>query len=182
MMPRAQRGGDARKRIGGSLVIASEDVAGIDRIAEARERGIRFVQLQFTDILGVVKAVTIPIHRLEDSVRHGTWFDGSSIEGFTRIAESDQYLQPDMATFNEIPWQPGSGARGTARVICDVYTPRGEPFAGDPRHVLRRQVERARNLGYVVNTGPELEFFLFRRGDYGEIAPLPHDEAGYFDF
>jgi glutamine synthetase len=164
------------------VVVADDEVAGLDRIADARARGIRFVQLQFTDILGVVKAVTIPIHRLEDSVRHGTWFDGSSVEGFTRIAESDQYLLPDMSTFNEIPWQPGSGPRGTARVICDVYTPRGEPFVGDPRHVLRRQVERAQALGYVVNTGPELEFFLLRRGDDGQIAPLPHDEAGYFDF
>ncbi len=164
------------------MVVADDEVVGLDRIASARERGIRFVQLQFTDILGVVKAVTIPIHRLEDSVRHGTWFDGSSVEGFTRIAESDQYLLPDMSTFNDIPWQPGSGPRGTARVICDVYTPRGEPFVGDPRHVLRRQVERARALGYVVNTGPELEFFLLRRGEDGEIAPLPHDEAGYFDF
>jgi glutamine synthetase len=152
------------------------------QIEEAQSRGIRFVQLQFSDILGVVKAVTIPIGRLDDSVRHGTWFDGSSIEGFTRIAESDQYLAPDMTTFNEIPWQPGSGERGTARVICDVYTPRGEPFAGDPRYVLRRQVERAREMGYIVNTGPELEFFLLRRGDDGEIQPLPHDRAGYFDY
>jgi glutamine synthetase len=152
------------------------------QIAAARERGIRFVQLQFTDILGVVKAVTIPIGRLEDSVQHGTWFDGSSVEGFTRIAESDQYLAPDMTTFNEIPWQPGSGPRGTARVICDVFTPRGEPFAGDPRYVLRRQVERAKQLGYVVNTGPELEFFLLRRGEDGSIKPLPHDRAGYFDY
>jgi Glutamine synthetase len=87
-----------------------------------------------------------------------------------------------MRTFAEIPWQKGSGARGTARVICDVYTPRGEPFAGDPRFVLRRQVERARKLGYIVNMGPELEFFLFRRADDGSIEPLPHDQAGYFDF
>ena len=152
------------------------------RIQAAKAGGIRFIQLQFTDILGHVKAVTIPIHRLEDSVKHGTWFDGSSIEGFTRIAESDQYLAPDMDTFNEIPWQPGSGPRGTARVICDVFTPRGEPFTGDPRYVLRRQVERARKLGYIVNTGPELEFFLFRRGDDGRIMPLPHDQAGYFDY
>jgi glutamine synthetase len=132
--------------------------------------------------MGVVKAVTIPIGRLYDSVAHGTWFDGSSIEGFTRIAESDQYLMPDMATFADIPWQPGSGPRGTARVICDVFTPNGEPFVGDPRGVLRRQVERAAKLGYVVNTGPELEFFLFRRDPDGRIVPLPHDQAGYFDF
>ncbi len=153
-----------------------------EKIELARANGIRFIQLQFTDIIGHVKAVTIPIHQLEGSVAHGTWFDGSSIEGFTRIAESDQYLVPDMDTFAEIPWQKGSGPRGTARVICDVYTPRGEPFAGDPRFVLRRQVERAKKLGYVVNTGPELEFFLFRRNGEGEIRPLPHDQAGYFDF
>jgi glutamine synthetase len=152
-----------------------------EQIEAAKAAGIRFVQLQFTDIIGAVKAVTIPIHQLEGSVTHGTWFDGSSIEGFTRIAESDQYLMPDMSTFNELPWQKGSGARGTARVICDVYTPRGEPFVGDPRFVLRRQVERARKLGYIVNMGPELEFFLFRRDD-GRVAPLPHDLAGYFDF
>ena len=89
---------------------------------------------------------------------------------------------PDMDTFAEIPWQPGSGPRGTARVICDVFTPNGEPFVGDPRGVLRRQVERAQKLGYIVNTGPELEFFLFRRGEDGAIEPLPHDQAGYFDF
>ncbi|MCI0635798.1 MAG: glutamine synthetase family protein, partial [Actinobacteria bacterium] len=154
----------------------------LEQIAAAKRSGIRFIQLQFTDIIGHVKAVTIPIHQLEGSVEHGTWFDGSSIEGFTRIAESDQYLMPDMATFAEIPWQRGSGPRGTARVICDVFTPNGEPFVGDPRFVLRRQVERAKKLGYVVNTGPELEFFLFRRDADGEIKPLPHDQAGYFDF
>ena len=164
------------------MVIAREEVDGAEKIAAAQESGIRFVQLQFTDIIGVVKAVTIPIHQLEGSVRHGTWFDGSSIEGFTRIAESDQYLMPDMSTFSEIPWQKASGPRGTARVICDVFTPNGEPFVGDPRRVLRNQVERAAKLGYVVNTGPELEFFLFRRGDNGGIEPLPHDQAGYFDF
>ncbi len=154
----------------------------MELIEKATADGIRFVQLQFTDILGIVKAVTIPIHRMESSVKHGTWFDGSSIEGFTRIAESDQYLMPDMSTFCEIPWQKGEGPRGTARVICDVFLPRGEPFAGDPRHILRRQVERARKLGYLVNVGPELEFFLFRRDANGKIAPLPHDMAGYFDF
>ena len=163
-------------------MVMAEAVEGIEKIEKAKSDGIRFVQLQFTDIIGHVKAVTIPIHQLEGSVRHGTWFDGSSIEGFTRIAESDQYLMPDMSTFAEIPWQKASGPRGTARVICDVFTPRGEPFVGDPRGVLRKQVERARKLGYIVNTGPELEFFLFRRDENGRIAPLPHDQAGYFDF
>ncbi|MCI0583980.1 MAG: type I glutamate--ammonia ligase [Chloroflexi bacterium] len=164
------------------MVAEAAEADRVARIQEARAGGIRFVQLQFTDIIGVVKAVTIPIHQLEGSVRHGTWFDGSSIEGFTRIAESDQYLVPDMATFAEIPWQRGDGPRGTARVICDVFTPRGEPFVGDPRYVLRRQVERARRMGYIVNMGPELEFFLFRRDESGKVAPLPHDLAGYFDF
>jgi len=164
------------------MVVETDEADRLARIQEARAGGIRFIQLQFTDIIGVVKAVTIPIHQLEGSVRHGTWFDGSSIEGFTRIAESDQYLVPDMATFAEIPWQRGDGPRGTARVICDVFTPRGEPFVGDPRYVLRRQVERARRLGYIVNMGPELEFFLFRRDESGKVAPLPHDLAGYFDF
>src|SRR3954452_5751989 len=173
----------------GSVVIARENVDGIELIEAAKERGIRFVQLQFTDIIGAVKAVTIPLHQLEGSIKHGTWFDGSSIEGFTRIAESDQYLKPDMDTFAEIPWQPGHGSlgagplgsRGTARVICDVYTPNGEPFLGDPRHILKRQLERAKKLGYIWNAGPELEFFLFRRED-GQLKPLPHDEAGYFYF
>ena len=167
------------------MTVATRPESGPDaaaKIEAAKSSGIRFIQLQFTDIIGHVKAVTIPIHQLESSVEHGTWFDGSSIEGFTRIAESDQYLMPDMDTFAEIPWQPGSGPRGTARVICDVFTPNGEPFVGDPRGVLRRQVERAKKLGYVVNTGPELEFFLFRRGEDGAIEPLPHDQAGYFDF
>jgi glutamine synthetase len=161
-----------------SVVAPYEAVSSAEEIEAAKAKGIRFIQLQFTDIMGIVKAVTIPIHQLEGSVRHGTWFDGSSVEGFTRIAESDQYLMPDMRTFSEIPWSNGTAAR----VICDVFTPRGEPFAGDPRYVLRRQVERARKLGYVVNMGPELEFFLFRRADDGTIEPLPHDQAGYFDF
>ena len=158
------------------------DAGAMEQIEKAKADGIRFVQLQFTDILGIVKAVTIPIHQMADSVSHGTWFDGSSIEGFTRIAESDQYLMPDMATFAEIPWQPGDGPRGTARVICDVFTPRGEPFAGDPATSSAARCERARKLGYVVNMGPELEFFLFRRDEAGKVAPLPHDLAGYFDF
>ena len=160
------------------------------KIEAAKEHNIRFVQLQFTDILGIVKSVTIPLHQLAGSVKDGTWFDGSSIEGFTRISESDQWLKPDMDTFAEIPWQPGHGtlgsgplgSRGTARVICDVMTPGGDPFVGDPRFVLKKQIERASKLGYIWNTGPELEFFLFRRDDAGRVAPLPHDQAGYFDF
>ena len=160
------------------------------KIAAARDRNIRFVELQFTDLLGIVKGVTIPLHQLEGSLHHGTWFDGSSIEGFTRIAESDQFLKPDMDTFYEIPWKAGGGdlgagpmgSRGTARVICDVFTPDGRAFVGDPRGVLKRQLARATALGYIWNAGPELEFFLFRKDENGQIKALPHDNAGYFDF
>jgi glutamine synthetase len=159
-------------------------------IAAAKKDDVRFVQLQFTDINGHVKSVTIPLHQLEASLEHGTWFDGSSIEGFVRIAESDQYLAPDMRTFATIPWSSGGAiaatsgqpAARTARVICDVFTPKGDPFAGDPRYVLKRQMARAEAMGYRFNTGPELEFFLFRRDEDGEIQPLPHDQGGYFDF
>ena len=172
------------------MTIELGELDALAKIEAAKEHNIRFVQLQFTDIIGHVKSVTIPLHQLAGSVQHGTWFDGSSIEGFTRIAESDQWLKPDMDTFAEIPWQPGHGtlgsgpmgSRGTARVICDVMTPGGQPFTGDPRGVLKRQLARANALGYVWNTGPELEFFLFRRDENGKIAPLPHDQAGYFDF
>ena len=161
-----------------------------ERMEAAKAADVRFVQLQFTDINGHVKSVTIPLHQLQASLDHGTWFDGSSIEGFVRIAESDQYLVPDMRTFATIPWSSGGAIAGTgglpaartARVICDVYTPKGDPFPGDPRQVLRRQMARAEAMGYRFNTGPELEFFLFRRDDEGEIQPLPHDQGGYFDF
>jgi glutamine synthetase len=155
-------------------------------LALAEEKNLRFVSLQFTDIVGQVKSVQVPMHQLEEAVEHGKWFDGSSIEGFARIAESDMFLVPDLATFSPIPWEQGIDAdgrqteTGSARVICDVFTPNGDPFPGDPRWVLRRQMEKAAKLGYTFNTGPELEFFLLRLGD-GPIEPLPHDAAGYFD-
>jgi glutamine synthetase len=147
--------------------------------AEAEQ--VRFVSLQFTDIMGLAKNVTIPMHKFADAVEHGLWFDGSSIEGFARIHESDMYLEPDLSTFRVIPWerQPNT----TARVICNIYTPDGEEFEGDPRSVLRRNMEEARALGYVFQTGPELEFFMLDKGPdvSGPGQPLPHDRAGYFD-
>jgi glutamine synthetase len=148
----------------------------------AEERNLRFVSLQFTDIVGHVKSVQVPMHQLEEAVEHGKWFDGSSIEGFARIAESDMFLVPDLDTFAEIPWELGGSevSTGSARVICDVFTPDGDPFPGDPRGVLRRQMDRAKKLGFTFNTGPELEFFLLKR-ENGTIEPLPHDAAGYFD-
>jgi glutamine synthetase len=150
-----------------------------DVLQRAEEAQIRFVNLQFTDIIGTVKSVTIPIHQFPDSIEHGTWFDGSSVEGFARIAESDMYLKPDLSTFQIIPWEQGSQA--TARVICDVFTPDGEPFAGDPRQVLKRVLKQAEEMGFDYYTGPELEFFLLVPGPNGTEDPLPHDRGGYFD-
>jgi glutamine synthetase len=141
---------------------------------------VRFVNLQFTDIMGAVKSVTIPVHQFADSIEHGTWFDGSSIEGFARIAESDMYLKPDISTFQILPWERGENT--TARVICRVFTPDGEEFPGDPRYVLTRILADARALGFDYYTGPELEFFLLVPGNgNGQELPLPHDRGGYFD-
>src|SRR5687767_2042536 len=148
-------------------------------LEKAAAEGIRFVNLQFTDIMGLVKTDSIPVHKLEDAIDHGLWFDGSSVEGFARIHESDMYLQPDLSTFSSIPWDRGSNP--TAKVFCDVYTPDGESFDGDPRAVLKRQLARAEEMGYVFQTGPELEFFLLRTSGPQKVEPLPHDQAGYFD-
>jgi glutamine synthetase len=141
--------------------------------------GIEFVSLQFTDIVGVVKSVIIPIAELATALDHGIWFDGSSVEGFARIAESDMYLVPDLDTYAVIPWQRENNP--TARLICDVYTPEGEPFPGDPRYVLKRALREAEQKGWVYHTGPEPEFFLFRRDGDGRAVPRPHDQGGYFD-
>lgn len=145
-----------------------------------RADDIRFLSLQFTDIVGLVKSVTIPAEQLPEVVERGHWFDGSAIEGFARVAEADMYLVPDLSTYAVIPWMRGEMA--TARLICWVFTPSGEPFPGDPRYVLLRAVKAARELGFEYRTAPEVEFFLFRRDESGQIAPLPHDQASYFDF
>ncbi|WP_026369609.1 type I glutamate--ammonia ligase [Kallotenue papyrolyticum] len=145
-----------------------------------KEQNVQFINLQFTDIVGIIKNVTIPINQLEDALDHGVWFDGSSIEGFARIAESDMYLQPDLDTYALIPWE-SEGDIVTARFICDVYTPNGDPFPGDPRRVLKNVLQEARDMGFEFNTGPELEFFLFKPAPDGRPQPVPHDAAGYFD-
>src|SRR5205814_1050253 len=148
-------------------------------LRRVQDERIRFVNLQFTDVVGMVKSVTIPADRLEDAIDHGKWFDGSSIEGFARIAESDMFLVPDLDTFAPIPWDRSSDKTG--RIICWVYNPSGDLFPGDPRAVLLGALEEARALGFTYNTGPELEFFLLRPDEQGKIVPLPHDQAGYFD-
>jgi len=113
---------------------------------------VKFINLQFTDVVGIVKNITIPVQQFDEAVEYGVWFDGSSIEGFARIAESDMFLMMDLSTFAVIPWE--RGPRTTARVICDVYTPWGEPFPGDPRGVLRTVMRQAEEMGFLYNTGP----------------------------
>ncbi len=140
---------------------------------------VAFVNLQFTDVLGIGKTVTIPVEELPDALDHGVWFDGSSIEGFARLVESDMYLVPDISTYAIIPWDQEHGLI-TARLICSVYTPDGKPFAGDPRNVLRRILDQAAAIGYRFMVAPELEFFLFKTAPNGQILE-PHDKAGYFD-
>ena len=147
-------------------------------LKRVRDEGIEFINLQFTDVMGMVKSVTIPASILDHIIDGGQWIDGSSIAGFTRIAESDMYLMPDLSTYSAIPWERDEFP--TARIICWVYSPNGNQFPGDPRGVLLRQLERLAKLGYTYKTGPELEFFLFTKNGE-EIAPLPHDRGGYFD-
>ncbi len=151
-----------------------------DILAHTEQKHIKFIDLQFTDVVGVVKNVTIPAHELTAALENGIWFDGSSIEGFARVAESDMLLRPDPSTFAIIPWLIGEDS--TARMICDVYTPDSQPFPGDPRSILRRVIEDAAQMGFRYNTGPELEFFLLRPNPDGNmIPPVPHDSANYFD-
>lgn len=160
-----------------NLEYTSEQLQRVDDIIKRND--IRFIRLQFSDIIGIAKHVTIPVGHWDTAVSHGIWFDGSSVEGFARIAESDMYLKPDLDTFAVIPWEMDLS---TARVICDVYTPDGDPFPGDPRFVLKRQLRRAAEMGLDYQVGPELEFFLFERHANGDILPLkPHDRASYFD-
>jgi glutamine synthetase len=149
-------------------------------LERAKRENVSFVQLQFTDLNGLLKGVTIPVSKLEGVLEDGLWFDGSSIEGFTRIFESDMYLKLDTNTYSVIPWTKTNAQAVVARVICDVYMPDGKPFEGDPRYILKQQLERARSMGFIYNVGPELEFFLFRKENH-TLVPLPHDTAGYFD-
>ena len=152
-----------------------------DVLKIAKEKEVKFFHLQFTDVVGVVKGITIPGDQLEAAFDRGVWFDGSSIQGFARIAESDMYLMPDPSTFRIIPWESEEGA-ATARMICDVHTPDGDPFPGDPRRVLKRAIKKAKGMGFDYNTGPELEFFLFHLNGDGSPALLLHDRGGYFDY
>ena len=145
-----------------------------------KEDGVKFISLQFTDVTGTVKSVDIPAHRVGDAMQDGVWFDGSSVEGFARIQESDMRLVIDPNTYALLPWTPEEARRG--RVFCDIYLPDGSPFEGDPRYILKRILEKIENKGWTYNIGPEPEFFLFKRNGPEGIHPVPHDVGGYFDF
>ncbi|WP_251328826.1 type I glutamate--ammonia ligase [Haloplanus pelagicus] len=162
----------------GGLTAEEQDV-----IDEIDEEGVDFLRLQFTDILGTVKNVSVPASQAEKAFTEGIYFDGSSIDGFVRIQESDMRLDPDPETFAVLPWRNGdSGGGAAARLICDVIdTSTGEPFSGDPRGVLKSAIERAEEMGYHVNMAPEPEFFLFEEDEDGRATTKTNDAGGYFD-
>ena len=149
-------------------------------MSRVKEDEVKFISLQFTDVIGAVKSVDIPVNRLSEAVEQGVWFDGSSVEGFARIQESDMRLVPDAETYAVLPWSRAEFRR--ARVFCDIYQPDGSVFAGDPRGTLKRMLERIQERGWIYNAGPEPEFFLFKRNGPESIHPVPHDVGGYFDF
>lgn len=143
------------------------------------DEDVEFIRLQFTDMFGCLKNVAITASQLEKALDNKCMFDGSSIEGFARIEESDMYLYPDLNTFAIFPWRPQQGK--VARLICDVYRPNKEPFEGDPRHILKRAIKEAADMGYAFEVGPECEFFLFHTDENGLPTTLTHEKAGYFD-
>ena len=151
--------------------------ADIFRMVE--EEDVEFIRLQFTDIFGTLKNIAITSSQLEKALDNKCMFDGSSVEGFVRIEESDMYLYPDYDTFEIFPWRPQQGK--VARLICDVYTPDGKPFEGDPRWILKKTIKEANEMGYRFDVGPECEFFLFHTDDNGLPTTLSHEKAGYFD-
>ncbi len=151
-----------------------------DIIRMVKEQDVQFIRLQFTDIFGSLKNVAITARQLEKALNNECMFDGSSIEGFVRIEESDMYLRPDIDSFVVFPWSPQTDK--VARLICDVYTADGNPFEGDPRYVLKKVIAKAAQMGYdTFNVGPECEFFLFLTDSEGNPTTQTHDNAGYFD-
>jgi glutamine synthetase len=155
-------------------------MAGTDLITRIEEDNVKFLSLQFSDVTGTVKSVDIPAHRVHVALEDGIWFDGSSVEGFARIQESDMRLVIDTQTYAVLPWSPQEARRG--RVFCDIYLPDGNPFPGDPRSTLKSMLSKIKKRGWVYNVGPEPEFFLFKRNGPQSIHPVPHDVGGYFDF
>jgi glutamine synthetase len=143
------------------------------------EEDVEFIRLQFTDIFGSLKNIAVTSSQLERALNNQCMFDGSSIEGFVRIEESDMYLYPDYSTFEIFPWRPQQGK--VARMICDIHRPGGQPFSGDPRYVLKRVLRQAQDMGYTFDVGPECEFFLFHLDENALPTTFTHEQAGYFD-
>lgn len=158
-------------------MVLSTDVTKILERIEADK--VKFVRLQFSDIQGMPKNVAIPAWQAEKALTDGISFDGSSIEGFARIEESDMVLKPDISTYSLLPWRREDCP--VARFICDVYMPDGTPFEGDPRYILKKAIAQAEEMGYEFNTGPELEFFLFKLDENGMPTTERQDMGGYFD-
>ena len=150
----------------------------LDKVKKDR---VSFVDLQFTDFLGNIKSSTIPSYNLSDALERGIWIDGSSIEGYARIHESDMYLMPDPVTYSLMPWRNSVESGRVARLICDVYKPNHEPFDGDPRQILKKVLAEAKALGYEYYTGPECEFFLFPKDATGKIMHQSKGNGFYFD-
>lgn len=150
-----------------------------DVLKLVEENDVKFIRLQFTDVFGILKNVAITSKQLPRVLEEGCMFDGSSIDGFARIEESDMLLKPDIDTFEIFPWRPQQGK--VARLICDVYTTEGEPYEGCPRYALRRVLAEAEKMGFVMNVGPECEFFLFHTDAEGKPTTITQDEGGYFD-
>ncbi len=146
-------------------------------LKKVKEDNVEFISLQFADLLGVVKEIVIPANKIEDILKHGLWFDGSSIEGFARIHESDLFLKPDVSTYSIIPWLSDNGT--TACFICDIYNNDGSHFERDARYVLKKMVDMAHKKNFEYNVGPEIEFYLFKRDKENRIVPT--DYGSYFD-
>ncbi len=151
-----------------------------DLPARVQEDNVKFISLQFSDVTGAVKSVDMPVGRLQDALTDGVWFDGSSVEGFARIQESDMRLILDPDTYAVLPWTPADSRR--ARIFCDIFTPKGDPFEGDPRGTLKRLLAKLDERGWTFNVGPEPEFFLFKGTNGNGVHPVPHDTGSYFDF
>ena len=150
-----------------------------DILRMVEEEDVGFIRLQFTDIFGTMKNIAITTSQLDKALNNEIMFDGSAIEGFARVEESDMYLYPNLNTFEIFPWRPQQGK--VARLICDVYKPDGTPYESDPRYILKKVMAEAKEMGYEFNVGPELEFFLFHTNDDGLPTTLSHESAGYFD-
>jgi glutamine synthetase len=150
-----------------------------DLLKRVKDDNVKFISYQFTDVTGAVKSVDAPVKRLKEALEDGIWFDGSSVEGFARIQESDMLLIVDPDSYAVLPWTPLDSRR--ARVFCDIYMPDGSPFEGDPRGVLKRNMSKLAERGWTYNVGPEPEFFLFKKNGEG-VHPVPHDVGSYFDF